>query len=177
MKKLLQGAVFATAMLTASAAFAASALVTTDLNLRTGPGTGYATITSMPNGALVDVRGCTRGYSWCRVNWRGYDGWASANYLAQSTGAYDGRAYSSYGAEIGIPLIAGAVIGAAILGNNDHDHYYRHYSRRHYRHVRDRDHNWRRDSHWTGRDSHFNGHRVIRNGWCGNGARRYHGSC
>lgn len=184
MKKLLQGIAFATAMLTASAAFAATALVTTDLNLRTGPGTGYRTITSMPDGALVDVRGCTRGYGWCRVNYRGYDGWASAGYLAQNTGNYEGRSYSGYGAEIGIPLIAGAVIGAAILGNDHDDDYYRH---RHYRHSRghdrhdgdwrrhvsrDRDHDWNR-----GGDRHFEGHRVIRNGWCANGARKYHGAC
>jgi uncharacterized protein YraI len=68
MNRILQCATFATAMLVASSAFARPALVTTDLNLRRGPGTGYRVITAMPNGAIVDVHGCVRGYRWCRVD-------------------------------------------------------------------------------------------------------------
>ncbi|WP_181407992.1 SH3 domain-containing protein [Pararhizobium mangrovi] len=175
MKMLMKAVAFATAMLTASSAFAASALVTNDLNLRTGPGTGYARIAAMPNGAIVDVVGCTRGYNWCRVHWRGRDGWASSHYLAQREGQYRRRAYSNYGAEIGIPLIAGAVIGGALIGG-DHHHYrhYRHdrhhgrYDRRHYR---GRDHHRGRD-HYRGR--HF-GHRDDNR--CRGGYLRHHGNC
>lgn len=120
-----------------AAAFATPALVTTDLNLRTGPGTGYGRITAMPDGAIVDVTGCVRGYNWCRVNWAGYDGWASSNYLAFRSGRYVGRPYSGYAATIGIPLVAGAVIGGVIF-NDDDDGYRRHPS--HWRH-----HEWRSD--------------------------------
>lgn len=55
-------------------------VTTTALNLRDGPGTGYAVITSMPEGAMVDVQEC-RG-NWCALYWRGFRGYASASYLA-----------------------------------------------------------------------------------------------
>ncbi|MGN6552090.1 MAG: SH3 domain-containing protein [Pararhizobium sp.] len=174
MKKLLRGTAFAVSMLTATAAFAAPALVTNDLNLRTGPGTGYARITAMPSGAIVDVRGCVRGYSWCRVNWHGYDGWASANYLAQRTG---GRAYSNYGAEIGIPLIAGAVIGGALLAGDhdhwDHHHWHHRWHRDHWRGHDRHDHHWRHNDRHDGH--HWSGHRGGGTPCGGHG--RFHGSC
>ncbi|MFN3658572.1 MAG: SH3 domain-containing protein [Pseudolabrys sp.] len=63
----------------AGIAAAAPAMVTGDLNLRSGPGTGYSVIDTMPAGAAVNVLGC-RG-SWCRVGWGGTVGYASASYL------------------------------------------------------------------------------------------------
>lgn len=151
MRKLIQGIVFAAAMTMATSALAASAMVTTDLNLRTGPGTRYARILAMPGGAIVDVRGCTRGYRWCRVYWRGYEGWAASNYLARRTG---GGGFDNYAASIGVPIIAGAIIGGVIAqGFDHHDHYYH---RRHYRHYDGRRYhrNWRhhrRDGYWPKR--------------------------
>lgn len=143
MKTLLKTAILLPTLFGATAAFANPALVTSDLNLRTGPSTGYRVVTAMPDGAIVDVSGCTRGYNWCRVDWNGYRGWASSHYLAQRVGPYRGRVYADYGSEIGIPLVAGAVIGTAIA--HDHDHYWRHHHRhwrhhhrRHARHLRHR---------------------------------------
>lgn len=137
MRTLLRtGAFVATLFGATAAAFANPALVTTDLNLRTGPGSGYARITAMPDGAIVDVSGCVRGYNWCRVHWAGYDGWASSNYLAFRTGAYRGRPYSSYASTIGIPLVAGVVIGGIIANDDDyHDrrYYHRDWRGRHHR--------------------------------------------
>lgn len=69
-----------------SSGIAAAATVTNDLNLRSGPGTGYRVIGTMPQGAYVDVIGCDG--SWCRVNWQGAVGYASASYLAGGGGAY-----------------------------------------------------------------------------------------
>ncbi len=63
----------------AGVAAAAPAVVTGDLNLRSGPGTGYRVIDTMPAGATVNVRGCSG--SWCRVAWGGAVGYASASYL------------------------------------------------------------------------------------------------
>lgn len=77
--------VFAAGILLVSASAAAAAVVTNPLNLRSGPGTRYSVITTMPPGARVDVLSC--GGSWCRVAWRGAEGFASANYLAGG-GAY-----------------------------------------------------------------------------------------
>lgn len=133
MKTLLKAAAFAVGLLGATSAMAASALVTTDLNVRTGPSTRYPAIGVLPNGAIVDVVGCTAGYSWCRVNYGGLDGWASASYLAQESGRYAGSDFGNVAATIGIPLIAGVIIGNAL---DDDDDYWRH------RHWRDRDH-WR----------------------------------
>jgi uncharacterized protein YraI len=68
-----------------SSGIAAAAVVSNDLNLRSGPGTGYRVIDTMPAGAYVNVIGCTG--SWCRVNWQGRTGFASASYLGGG-GAY-----------------------------------------------------------------------------------------
>jgi uncharacterized protein YraI len=66
-------------LLSAGAAAAAPAVVSTDLNMRSGPGTQYGVITTIPGGATVDVDGCTG--SWCAVNFNGRSGYASASYL------------------------------------------------------------------------------------------------
>lgn len=54
---------------------------TANLNLRTGPGSKYSIVTTMPNGshptALV---GCPTS-GWYNVSWNGYTGWASGSYL------------------------------------------------------------------------------------------------
>lgn len=63
-----------------SSGIASAATITNDLNLRSGPSTGYRVIDTMPAGAHVSVLGCTG--SWCRVNFRGRVGYASASYLA-----------------------------------------------------------------------------------------------
>jgi uncharacterized protein YraI len=63
------------------AALAYPAQVSQDLNLRSGPGTNYRILGSMPGGAIVDVEGCRGG--WCRVDYRGREGWASARYLGE----------------------------------------------------------------------------------------------
>jgi len=69
-----------------SAGTAGAEVITNDLHLRNGPGTRYRVIDTMPAGAYVDVLGC--GGAWCRVEWRGLVGFASASYLARGGGAY-----------------------------------------------------------------------------------------
>ncbi|WP_169822908.1 SH3 domain-containing protein [Methyloligella halotolerans] len=59
----------------AAAAEARQAQTTADLNLRTGPGTQYAIIATMPAGSRIDIGDCADG--WCAVDWRGQDGYAS----------------------------------------------------------------------------------------------------
>lgn len=157
MKVLLPAAAFAASLFTASAALAAPAQVTTTLNLRTGPGVGYRVETAMPAGAVVDVAGCTSGYGWCRVRWNGYDGWASSSYLASRQARYRHRRFNHYGAQIGIPLIAGAVISGVFGSHHDRDH--GHYD--HDRNDHDRDHGHHRSSgRHRGGDHDRNGHRY-----------------
>lgn len=75
----------AAGVLLASMSIAAADTVTNPLNLRSGPGTGYGVIATMPPGSHVDVLEC--GGGWCRVAWRGIEGFASTRYLA-GDGAY-----------------------------------------------------------------------------------------
>lgn len=67
-------------LLSAGVAAAAPAVAQTDLNMRSGPGTQYGVVATIPDGATVDVGGCTG--SWCAVNFSGISGYASANYLS-----------------------------------------------------------------------------------------------
>lgn len=66
-------------LVSAGAASAAPALVTGDVNLRTGPGTRFPVITVLPGGATVNVLNC--GGGWCRIAWRNGSGFASSSYL------------------------------------------------------------------------------------------------
>jgi len=80
-----------------SAGAASAAVVTNNLNLRSGPGTHYRVIDTMPAGAHVAVLSC--GGAWCRVNWHGTIGFAGASYLAGGRAAYAAapRAYVAPG--------------------------------------------------------------------------------
>ena len=70
----------AVVLLSTAAAFAQPGVATGAVNVRTGPGTGYAKVGTLSAGELVDVKQCQG--SWCFVDRNaGTDGWASANYL------------------------------------------------------------------------------------------------
>lgn len=65
-------------------AFAAETRVTTaNLNMRTGPGTGYAIILTIPKGTAVTVTGYSG--SWAQVTYGGKTGYCSTTYLAAPT--------------------------------------------------------------------------------------------
>ena len=76
-------AVIATTM----AASAAPAVASGNVNVRSGPGTGFRVIDTLRRGESVDVQYC-RG-SWCFVEKRGPDGWVSANYLRSGRPSWD----------------------------------------------------------------------------------------
>lgn len=79
-KKLIAGGLAAMALFaTAGAAMAAPAYATSNVNVRSGPGTGYAAIDTLRRGDPVDVQQCQG--SWCYVIKPGPDGWVSASYL------------------------------------------------------------------------------------------------
>ena len=107
-----------------SAGIASAATVTNDLNLRSGPGTRYGVIDTMPAGAYVNVIGC--GGSWCRVDWHGRVGYASASYLGGGRGAYAAapvyarrRRWSASGSVLAVVTAGmigtGAIATAAII--------------------------------------------------------------
>jgi uncharacterized protein YraI len=66
----------------AGSAMASSASASVDLNMRSGPGTQYRVIATIPRGGRVEVRGCSRG--WCDVIWSGRRGYASERFLSRA---------------------------------------------------------------------------------------------
>ena len=66
-------------VLSASAASAAPATAEADVNMRSGPGTEYGVVTTIPAGAPVDVGSCNG--SWCAVSYGRNSGYTSRNYL------------------------------------------------------------------------------------------------
>lgn len=54
-------------------------ITTANLNMRTGPGTGYAVITVIPKGSKVTVNGYTG--DWAKVTYSGKNGYAHSSYL------------------------------------------------------------------------------------------------
>lgn len=71
-------------------AFAEEAKVTTsNLNMRTGPGTSYPVILVIPKGATVSVVGYSG--SWAQVTYGGRSGYASTSYLASPSSSTEVR--------------------------------------------------------------------------------------
>ena len=74
-------AAFALLLLAASPATAAPGVAKGNVNLRTGPGTGYARIAIVPAGARVDILRCA---GWCEIIHAGRRGWVSGSYVARA---------------------------------------------------------------------------------------------
>nr|WP_314258608.1 SH3 domain-containing protein [uncultured Devosia sp.] len=67
------------------AANAAPGTVTSNVNVRSGPGTNYGVVDTVRRGTQVDVQQCQG--SWCYIAKPGPDGWVSATYLNAGGGA------------------------------------------------------------------------------------------
>lgn len=90
-RKLIASGLATLAVLaTTVAASAATAYATGNVNVRSGPGTGYGVVDALVRGDRVDVQYCQG--SWCYVQKRGPDGWVSSRYLA-SNGGWDNDYY------------------------------------------------------------------------------------
>jgi uncharacterized protein YraI len=81
---IARSATFAAALVIVSAAVAdaAPARLASNTNLRTGPGTNFGIITTVPGGAVVNVIRCTA--AWCNVLWRGRPGYMIARNLGRA---------------------------------------------------------------------------------------------
>jgi uncharacterized protein YraI len=98
-------ALAAVTLITTLAASAAPGIATGAVNVRTGPGTGYAKVGTLAAGEIVDVKQCQG--SWCFVDRAsGTDGWASKNYLAPYEGNGGGN-----GGDTDIPFNFGMSVG------------------------------------------------------------------
>ena len=164
MKRLLLGV--GLVALSAGAAAAAPAVVESGVNLRSGPGTGYAVIDTMPAGARVDVTSCTGG--WCHVAYNGEEGYASRSYLDLQAATvapgyeYYGPAYGyygydqpyyAYGYDYGYPAV-----GFGWYGGRWHPH-----------HHDDHDHGWAHQGGDHGRFGRTNTSGVVGNRAFGQG--------
>lgn len=80
---------------------AANLFTTTNVNLRSGPGTAHGKTAVIPAGQIVSLRGCVSGYAWCRVDWSGERGWVYTKTLTRPR--LDGR-FRDYAEGLGVPL-------------------------------------------------------------------------
>ncbi len=64
-----------------SSALAWPAITTANVNLRSGPGTGFRVMTTIPDGSDVDVEQCDASGSWCAVSVDDRTGFMSGSYL------------------------------------------------------------------------------------------------
>ncbi|MDR1828243.1 MAG: SH3 domain-containing protein [Methylobacteriaceae bacterium] len=81
MNKLLKTCVFMAALLAPAGAMAANGFTTGNVNLRSGPGTGYPVVDTVPAGSPLNIRGCLNDIPWCDVSYGGLRGWMSHNYI------------------------------------------------------------------------------------------------
>jgi len=98
-------ALIAMTLMPATASASSSGYVTTNLNVRAGPGTQFPAVAVFPTGSRVIVIGCTRGFGWCDVSARGIRGWVSGSFLEVAHQNRRVRA-PSVGAQIGLPIIS-----------------------------------------------------------------------
>ncbi len=63
-----------------------TAVTTTDVNVRTGPGTGYSIVTHLNEGVTVPTTGATSG-SWTQIVWGGAARWVYSAYIRDTTAA------------------------------------------------------------------------------------------
>ncbi len=95
--KIFAGVIITLILLTSNAAVAFSvgdAVQTTDyLNVRTGPGTNYAIIKTMPPCSVGEVIAGPRfgsGYTWYKIEYfMGPTGWSAANWLEPADSCVD----------------------------------------------------------------------------------------
>ncbi len=121
----------------APAASAASGYTTGDVNMRTGPGTRYHRILTIPRGAPVEIYGCSG--SWCDTFYAGRRGWVSGHYLSTAQYYDRGPGVAPGAAAAGI---IGLGVAGAILADRWDDNYYwyrgHRYPRNHWHHPRPR---------------------------------------
>lgn len=84
------------------AALAVEAEATSSVNVRSGPGTGYAIVDTLHAGEVVEVEECNAANTWCRITHPGPDGWVSRSYLAAPS-AGNGAPDIEFGVTIPLP--------------------------------------------------------------------------
>src|SRR3954449_11835443 len=71
-------------MIATTPALAAPGVTTSSVNFRSGPGTNFASIRTLPEGTAVDMGECEDSGSWCAVTIKGRSGFVSGRYLQET---------------------------------------------------------------------------------------------
>ncbi len=79
------------------AAQAAPGTVTSNVNVRSGPGTNYGVVDTARRGQQVDIEQCEG--SWCYITKPGPDGWVSSQYLS-GVGSSSGQPSINFGINV-----------------------------------------------------------------------------
>lgn len=133
MKKLAVSATLVTLMISGTAFAQTSATVSTDLNVRSGPGVQHEVVGAISTDADVVVEGCIESANWCKVNSGDLQGWAYGDYLNVKAGdqvvsLYPNRetvgvavieaptGESGAGQDVAVGSVGGAAMGALIGG-------------------------------------------------------------
>ncbi|MGE7369740.1 SH3 domain-containing protein [Neorhizobium sp. NPDC001467] len=107
MKKFILAAAATSALMAAPslAEAAVRGVATANVNMRSGPSTGYPAVTVVPVGAPITVHGCMSNVNWCDVSFVGGRGWVSGSYI--STTYRQNRVYvePDYYRSLGIPTV------------------------------------------------------------------------
>ncbi|WP_205666120.1 SH3 domain-containing protein [Aquabacter cavernae] len=91
--------------LSAAPAFAASAVVLRDLNVRAGPGTNFRVIGSVRGGTNIEVVGCTP--AWCSI------AWPNAAFVSAAYLGFNGPPPYASG-PVGVPVVPAAPIAVPV---------------------------------------------------------------
>lgn len=106
-KKFILAAAATSALMAAPtlAEAAVRGYATANVNMRSGPSTGYPAVTVVPVGAPITIHGCMSNVNWCDVQFAGGRGWVSGSYI--STTYRQNRVYvePEYYRPLGIPTV------------------------------------------------------------------------
>ena len=69
---------------TAAPGLAAPGVTTTSVNFRSGPGTQFSSIRTLPAGTAIDIGECEDSGSWCAVTVQGRSGFVSGRYVQEN---------------------------------------------------------------------------------------------
>ncbi len=92
------------AMMFSLEAQAQDARANQSVNLRAGPSTTYSIITTIPEGSLVRILGCTESYEWCGVDYRGTEGYSAGRYLTVTSGQYSDQIITGVGVGLALSI-------------------------------------------------------------------------
>src|ERR671912_9462 len=76
-------------IITTAPALAAPGITTASVNFRSGPGTQFSSLRTLPQGTAVDIGDCEDAGSWCAITVGGRSGFVSGRYLQEKKEAED----------------------------------------------------------------------------------------